>query len=561
MKISGLQTPDTPQLPPIPWEEYPRPQLRRDSYLCLNGWWDFGESPEEFIKSYPEKILVPFPPESPLSGIRRGHKKGNFLHYRRTFILPEGFLQDKLLLHLGAVDQKAWVKVNGHLATIHEGGYLPIDLDITDMIHPGENELQVLGIDALDKTYPYGKQTDKPKGMWYTPFSGIWQTVWLESVPRHYIRSLRISTTAKVVTMEVSGGLEDKLLTHDGKPVHFRGDRVTIVTAGSRLWSPEDPYLTYFTLESGGDRVESYFALRTLETKVVDGKPRLCLNGKPYFFHGLLDQGYWPDGLVLPATPQGLTRDILAAKKLGFNTLRKHIKVEPELFYYECDRLGMVVWQDMVNNGSYYYVRDTVLPTLGWKKRDDRKFRVRQETKRRFLDHAESTVKHLYNHPCICQWTIFNEGWGQFDSDWVTREFWKWDHSRLIDSCSGWFAQRENPMESLHIYFKPVTLRRCRKPIAVTEFGGFVYKIREHSLSRGKTYGYGKCKTREDFGKMFLELYEKQIVPAIPKGLCAAIYTQLTDVENECNGLLTYDRQVCKVDEEPMCRLAEKLKI
>ena len=561
MKEPDLQTPDTPNLGPVPWARYPRPQLRRDSYLCLNGWWDFGESPEEFIRSYPERILVPFPPEAPLSGIRRGHKKGNFLHYRRYFTLPEGFMQDKLLLHLGAVDQKAWIKVNGHLAAIHEGGYLPIDLDITDMIRPGQNELQVLAIDDLDRSYPYGKQRAKPKGMWYTPFSGIWQTVWLESVPRDYIRSLRISSTAKVATIEVTGGGEDKLLTYDGKTVHFRGDRVTIVTDGSRLWTPENPRLTEFTLESGGDTVHSYFALRTLETKVVDGIPRLCLNGKPYFFHGLLDQGYWPDGLVLPATPEGLRRDILTAKSLGFNTLRKHIKIEPELYYYECDRLGMIVWQDMVNNGSYSYLRDTVLPTLGWQKRSDSKRAVDSQTRQRFLDAARKMVEHLYNHPCICQWTIFNEGWGQFDADQVTRQLRKWDRSRLIDSCSGWFAQQENPMESLHVYFKPVEVHPGRKPVALTEFGGAVYKLRDHSLSRGKTYGYGKCTSREAFEKAFLELYEKQILPAIPRGLCAAIYTQLTDVENECNGLVTYDRQVCKVDEEPMRRLAAQLRI
>ena len=561
MKDAFLKTPETDSVGDIPWQDYPRPQLRRDSYLCLNGLWDFAVSREEFIPAYPQKIRVPFPPESPLSGVVGGHKKGEFLHYRRFFTLPEGFVQDRVLLHLGAVDQKAWVKVNGRLATIHEGGYLPIDLDITEMLRSGENELQVLAVDDLDKSYPYGKQTDKPKGMWYTSFSGIWQTVWLESVPRDYIRSLRISTTAKVVTIEVQGGLEDKILTYDGKTVHFRGDRVTIVTDGQNLWSPENPKLTFFTLESGGDTVHSYFALRTLEIKQAGGKPRLLLNGKPYFFHGLLDQGYWPDGLVLPASPQGYRRDILGAKELGFNTLRKHIKVEPELFYYECDRLGMIVWQDMVNNGSYYYVRDTALPNLGFQKRDDKAFRVSRDVKEKFLTQAEQTVKHLYNHPSICQWTIFNEAWGQFDADEVTQKFQLWDRSRLIDSTSGWFQQRKNPMESLHIYFKPVKLPRSRKPIALTEFGGIVCRIREHSVSKGKPYGYGQCKTREEFQKRFLELYETQIVPAIAQGLCACIYTQISDVENEVNGLFTYDRRVCKLEKEPMQELAKKLRI
>ena len=561
MKEFTLQTPDTPNVGQIPWQEYPRPQLKRSSYLCLNGLWDFCESSEEFVKEYGEKILVPFPPESPLSGIQRGHQKGNFLHYRRFFTLPEGFVKDRVLLHLGAVDQKAWVKVNGHLATIHEGGYLPIDIEITDMLRPGENELQVLAIDDLDKSYPYGKQTDKPEGMWYTPFSGIWQTVWLESVPKNYIHSLRISTAGKVVTIEVRGGLEDKILSYDGKTIHFRGDRVTIITDGSKMWTPDTPHLTYFTLQSGADTVESYFALRNLDTRYVEGKSRLCLNGEPYFFHGLLDQGYWPDGLVLPATPEGYCRDIQAAKDLGFNTLRKHIKVEPELFYYECDRMGIIVWQDMVNNGSYYFYRDTALPTIGIKSFNDTKFRVEDVVKHRFTDHAKQTVEHLYNHPCICQWTIFNEGWGQFEADRITRELLSWDRSRFVDSTSGWFRQKENPMESLHVYFKAVSVPRCRKPVAITEFGGYVWKVKDHSFHRGKTYGYGKYKTREEFQKALVELYEKQIVPGIAKGICATIYTQLTDVENECNGLLTYDRQVCKLDKDVMQALAAKLKI
>lgn len=556
-----LQTEDAPFVTETPWQDYPRPQMRRESYVNLNGFWDFALADGDDIAQYPGKILVPFPPEAPLSGIPQPFRnQGKPLRYRRFFTLPEGFRKDRVLLHFGAVDQVATVYVNQQTAGTHEGGYLPFTLDITRFLREGANELTVVARDDLDPHFPYGKQAKTPGGMWYTPFSGIWQTVWLESVPRDYIRSVRVDAGTDRFTVAVDGTLLSRHLIFGDRIIPFRGNSVTVPVEDPHLWSPEDPYLYRFSVVMGEDRVESYFALRSLEQKTVDGIPRLCLNGKPFFFHGLLDQGYFPDGLCLPATPDGYRKDILAAKRLGFNTLRKHIKIEPEQFYYECDRLGMIVWQDMVNSGKYRFLRDTALPTLGWKRRDDTRFRVPDETRRFFEQHMLRTAEHLGSHPCICQWTVFNEGWGQFASDRLCAMLLHHDGSRFVDAASGWFSQKHNPLTSLHVYFRRFKMPKSEKPVALTEFGGFVWKEEPHSLVPGKAYGYRSFGSIRDYRKSLLRLYREEILPAIPKGLCAAVYTQLTDVENECNGLFTYDRKVCKVSEEDFRRLAGELK-
>ena len=549
--MQKLYTAEGRSLPESPWDAYPRPQLRRRDWLCLNGTW--------VLKSGKicTEILVPFCPESLLSGVRQAPQIGAEMLYRRHFAVPGSWIGRRILLHFGAVMRDATVLVNGQMLCRHENGYLPFSVDITDALLPGQNELCVRTRNDLDRRFPWGKQRVKRGGMWYTPCSGIWQTVWLEPVPETYIRSLGIVCGADWVEI-AADGISDGIITLDGREYSLSNGKAKISLSDPRLWSPEDPYLYSFTVSSGEDRVESYFALRTLSTETLHGIPRLCLNGKPYFFHGLLDQGYWSDGLYTPAVPQAFEKDILAMKSLGFNTLRKHIKLEPERFYYDCDRLGMIVFQDMVNNGEYRYFRDTVLPTIHIKKRSDRRLNPDAETRRIFLDAMEKTVRLLKNHPCICLWTVFNEGWGQFCADDAYRKLKAVDDSRFVDSTSGWFHQSRSDVDSLHIYFGKLCLGKQRLPQLLSEFGGFVWKLSDHSFNTEKTYGYRIYKTQRDFIKGLQQLYGS-LIPLAEQGLCGAIYTQVSDVEDETNGLFTFDRAVLKVSPEELKAFAGQL--
>ena len=543
-----------------PWQAYPRPQLKRDSYLNLNGKWDFTVSDEaELPKNYDKTILVPFCPESLLSGISQHFPEGASLWYRRKLILPEGFRKDRVLLHFGAVDQYAEIYINGTLAGSHTGGYEAFTVDITDYLQE-ENELVVRAVDDLrSKVLPYGKQTMKRGGMWYTPVSGIWQTVWAESVPENYIRSLDIQADCQKAVITIEPALSGEILL-DGKKYPLIDGKAEIAPEDPKLWSPEHPYLYYFTVKTDQDQVESYFALRSLEIKKVGQYPRLCLNGKPYFFHGLLDQGYWSDGIYTPADPEGFQRDIFAMKALGFNMLRKHIKVEPEQFYYDCDRWGMIVFQDMVNNGDYSFFRDTALPTVGFQKLRDTQMHKDAATRQAFRDGMAATVRQLKNHPCICCWTIFNEGWGQFDSDNMYDELKKLDDTRFIDTTSGWFRRKKSDVESLHIYFGSwKKLKACEKPLVLSEFGGYCYSVKDHIFNPEKAYGYKSCKSLTDFNRDLQTLYREKVLPAAEQGLCAAVYTQVSDVEDEINGLLTYDRKACKTDGDELRTIAQKL--
>ncbi len=544
----------------IPWTVYPRPQMKRDSYLNLNGFWEFTAG-----KLYADRFRVPFCPESRLSNIATHFPEGTPLSYRRSFVLPEGFHKGRVLLHIGAADQIAEVTVNGHKIGRHEGGYEAFCFDITDALtDPAVELFNILNItcwdDLRDQTFPYGKQVRKRGGMWYTPVSGIWQTVWLESVPETYIQKVKVENRGYSVKISVTPALEGTVTVPELGVFPLENGVVTITPEAPKLWSPESPYLYDFTVECGQDRVESYFAIRCLEIKEVAGFKRLCLNGKPYFFHGLLDQGYWPDGLLTPPAPECYAEDILAMKNLGFNTLRKHIKVEPEEFYYQCDKLGMVVFQDMVNNGPYSFFRDTALPTLGVQKLDDRNLHRDKATRKRFLDAMAATVEQLGSHPCICYWTIFNEGWGQFDSDHVYEAFKKLDDTRFIDTTSGWFRRKKTDVDSRHVYFKPVKLRAGDKPLVLSEFGGYSYKPEGHVFNTEQTYGYGKFENEKEFADAVEKLYLTEVLPAWHKGLCAAIYTQVSDIEDETNGFLTYDRKVCKVDAQRMQTIGEIFK-
>ena len=551
----------------IPWEEHPRPLLKRDSFLNLCGWWKFsvrqnGEQVEQKI----DRIRVPFVPESRLSGINRHFFEGAELVYEREVEIPEGFREDRLLLHIDGADQHARVYVDDRLFAVHDGGYGHFDVDITDA-----NVFFVLKIVITDnlknQAEPYGKQTVRPGGMWYTPFSGLWQPVWIESVKEEYVHTIQIRTDlrqAYIDTKDSSHFGEIRVKTPLGDQCFSLNEGKGIVRLPSsaiRLWTPEDPYLYEFHLTlTGGDELSSYFALRKIECGMgEDGVPRILLNGKPYFFHGLLDQGYYSDGLCTPADPSVYGDDIRSARELGFNTLRKHIRIEPDLFYAQCDRIGMIVFQDMVNNGDYSFLRDTVLPNVGFARRNDRQLHKDPVHRKTFLRRMEETVEQLGSFPCILYWTIFNEGWGQFDSVSVCEKLRQLDPDRIIDAASGWFDQGAGDVTSVHVYNRRYHFRRSDRPVIVTEFGGYSYGVKGHRAHSKKEYGYGKMKSLEKFTNRVEKLYLSEIVPAIPQGLCGSIYTQLSDVEEEINGILTYDRRVKKLEKEPMRRIAEKI--
>lgn len=545
-----------------PWNEYPRPQLKRDSFFCLNGEWDFAITKEgRPPKIYNEKILVPFPPESRLSGIERRVTKDDRLYYRRKFTLPDGFMKDRLLLRFGAVDRLCKIEINGKPAGAHNDGYLPFFSDITELVTDGENEIVVSVTDDLSPIYPYGKQKNKRGGMWYTPVSGIWQTVWLESVPKNYIRSIRLDPTVTDVKITIDCDSTHKkiTLTDSGEVFEFDSSVTVIKPENPHVWSPEDPFLYRFRIETENDTVESYFALREVGTVYQNGVARLSLNGKPYLFNGLLDQGYYPDGIFLPATKEGYEDDIKLAKRLGFNTLRKHIKLEPAIFYYLCDLYGICVFQDIINNGRYSFIRDTALPTIGFKRRSDTLLHKNEKSRKAFLSCMTGTVNTLYNYPSVVYYTIFNEGWGQFSADTVYRKLTSLDNSRIVDATSGWFWQNKSQVDSYHVYFKDLSVNcDTPRPVVISEFGGYSHRVQGHLFGK-KNYGYKRFQSREDFEKAVLELYQNQALPLVEKCVSALIYTQISDVEDETNGFVTYDRKFLKIDDEKLREIAEKM--
>ncbi|MBR3811382.1 MAG: glycoside hydrolase family 2 [Agathobacter sp.] len=536
------------------WQSYPRPQLKRDSYENLNGTWELNG----------QKIQVPFAPSSSLSeynGII-----GENLTYKTIFEIPEGFIKERVLLHFGAVDEVANVYVNDIHVGKHEGGYLHFSFDITHAIKTqGKNELRVEVEDTLSRVYPYGKQSKKRGGMWYTPISGIWQTVWMENVPADYIEDIRLTPSMEDVEICVLGTVKGFHATvFDGEKViieqSFTENKGKLTIPNPKLWDTKHPHLYDLIIKAGEDEIQSYFALRTVEIKKVDGVSRVCLNNKPIFMHGILDQGYYEDGIYLPEDEEEYTKDILRMKELGFNMLRKHIKIEPEKFYYECDKKGMLVIQDMVNNGGYNYILDTVLPTIGFKKRNDCKGRYQDdECKKVFKWHMKDTLRDLYNHPCIIGYTIFNEGWGQFESDRMYELAKSVDATRLYDTTSGWFAQKKSDFDSEHIYFRAKELHAKERPMFLSECGGFTYAVEGHMYNSEKSYGYGACQSKEELTDRIVDMYEKMVLPGIRGGVCGCVYTQVSDVEDEINGMYTYDRQVCKVNTEKMKTLAARL--
>ena len=553
--------------------EYPRPQMRRDSYLNLNGRWEYAiTDSDELPLRWDGTILVPFSPESALSGVGRTLRPGETLWYRREVTVPEGFLprDGRLLLHFGAVDQEAAVYLNGVLLGSHTGGYNAFTLDATDALGP-RNILVVRVHDVTDAGFhSRGKQKTRRGGIWYTPQSGIWQTVWMEAVPRHYIESLRIVPLFDQSTVEVTVRCAQPLqceATVDGRTVPFTsGEPARIPMPDFRAWSPEDPFLYDLTVTLGEDRIESYFGMRKIEVRADrGGVMRLFLNGEPYFHSGLLDQGYWPDGLYTAPSDEALIFDIRTAKAMGFNLLRKHIKVEPMRWYYHCDRLGMLVWQDMPSGGGKYRFSTVTLPLVTGVHRRDNRYRAfaraSSQGRAEYMDELEEMVLQLFNAPSVALWVPFNEGWGQFDSTRVMERLRALDPTRPVDPASGWHDQGAGDLRSLHVYFKPFRFRRDRRgrALALSEFGGYNLRVDGHCFSQ-KDYGYRRLPDAAALWRDFARLYERQVLPAVPRGLCAAVYTQLSDVEDELNGLMTYDRRVVKLDAEDVRELNDRLR-
>jgi hypothetical protein len=556
--------------------EYPRPQFQRQSYYTLNGAWEYAFTPLGMQTPPPRfdgTILVPFSPESELSGVKRPLLPSECLWYRRYVETPAGFdsNQEDLILHFGAVDQFAEVRVNGMSVVNHAGGYLPFSAVVTEFFpQGGAAEVVVRVRDETDTScWSRGKQCSKPGGIWYTPQSGIWQTVWMERVPKRRIESLRITPLFDEKAVELlvwtnCGGTGSihfgmtEIAFSDGIPV-----RIPLVEFTP--WSPENPKLYDFTLSMERDRVESYFAMRKFGVgKDTEGKPRLFLNNEPYFHSGVLEQGYWPDGLYTAPSDEAMVYDISLMKSMGFNMLRKHIKIEPLRWYYHCDRLGMLVWQDMVNGGGRYGTFAISAPlVLGNSHPDsDYAYFAREEVRGReaYTRELRETVRHLYNVCSLAMWVPFNEGWGQFDANRAVEEIRALDSTRTIDHASGWHDQKGGDVKSLHVYYKPYRFApdALDRAVVLSEFGGYSHHIPEHSFCP-KEFGYKRCKTPETLLKDFERLYEREVIAAKGKGLAAAVYTQLSDVEQETNGFVTYDREVVKFDAARVRVINEKL--
>ena len=554
----------------IPHGEHPCPQAMRENVECLNGEWDFYKQGVDGKRSFEGKILVPFSPETLNSGVEEGFslENGEKLVYTRSFDVSKEWLLGVVRLHFGAVDSECEVFVNGKRVGAHKGGYTAFSLDIQGSLKAGENELKVVCADnALYNGGAFGKQSLKRGGIWYTPQSGIWQTVWLEAMPNEYIETPKILTNAFEKTVSIIGEKDEEreiTVFDKGKEILRKTYRKEITLSYDfELWSPENPKLYDFTItNAAGDKLCSYFGVRSFgKAKDNTGKTRLTLNGKPYFFNGVLDQGYWSDGMLTYPSDKAAIDELKTLKAMGFNTIRKHIKIEPMRWYYHCDRLGLVVWQDFVNGGGdYKFTHIAAFPFLGIKHRDDDyKYFGRENPSGRaeFAQMVDETLAQLGNCTCIGVWVIFNEGWGQFDSAQWTEYVRGKDGSRIIDSVSGWHDQgvEKTELKSLHTYYTPLKVPKDNRAVVLSEFGGYSRKIDGHVFDANKEFGYKKFKTDEELLSALKKLYLEKLKPLIKKGLCGAIYTQVSDVEEEINGLFTYDRKIVKVPIEEMSKI------
>ncbi|WP_428770833.1 sugar-binding domain-containing protein [Treponema sp. HNW] len=573
-----------------PLNEYPRPQLVRANWQCLNGLWDYAitessviTETEKIPETWDGTITVPFSPESLLSGVGKQLLPGQTLWYRRALSFEKCKADERLLLHFGAVDQHCTVYVNGHKAGTHSGGYWPFYFDITDYISSGKTEIKLCVTDDTDTAdEAYGKQTLNRGEIWYTGQSGMWQTVWCEKVPASYIENIKITPRFKEAAVELElfiGGSGSAPLdanpplgsntssTGNASVTIFDGDKAVAkglfqnncalvkMPDDFKSWSPESPFLYDLEINAGKDTVRSYFGMR--EFGILDSKagPVLSLNGKPIFHHGLLDQGYWSDGMYTAPSDEAVIWEIKTLKNMGFNMLRKHIKIEPLRWYYHCDKIGMLVWQDFVSGGGPY--KDFVVkyaPWLGFNFKDGKSRyalhgRTSEAGRKNFMRDAERTIDLLYGITSLAVWVPFNEGWGQFDAADTAVLVRNKDATRLIDHASGYFDQGAGDFHSYHIYYKSFRPKRdrFRRVLALTEFGGFSLPIAGH-MSSDMLFGYKMFADKKALNEGIKRLYEQDVFPAIAKGLSASIYTQVSDAEDEINGIFTYDRRETKLE-------------
>ena len=554
-----------------PLSDYPRPQFYRDSYKSLNGYWDYKiTKTPEIPANFDGKILVPFSPETKLSEVNHILQPDEYLYYRLLFTLDDFEVKDKVFIHFLAVDQIADVYLNGTYLGKHVGGFLPFTFEIKKLLKE-ENELIVRVQDFTDTSYlSRGKQKLEHGGIWYTPQSGIYFPVFIESVPLEYVEDLKITpdidneeivlnvkSSASTVIVNVFDTIQE---IETNKDVHIKANKM-------RLWSPEDPYLYTIKVSTTRDDVFSYFAMRKFSIlKDEAGILRLGLNNKPYFMKGVLDQGYYHDGLLTPSSYDSYVKDIKLVKSLGFNMIRKHIKIEIPRWYYECDKQGIIVWQDFVNGGETYKFSTIAFPLIFNIHHNDRNYkkfsRLNEQGRNEAIQEFKNTLQYLYNVPSIGLWTIFNEGWGQFDSKEIYSEMKKLDHTRLFDHASGWHDQGISDVKSYHVYFKPFKLRKNKnsqeRAVILSEFGGFVLKIDGHMMEGNHVYK--SFKTREEWLEKYKSSIQHDVIENIPKGLSVIVYTQLSDVEEELNGFITFDREVLKVEPDAIKKINDDIK-
>jgi len=587
-----IQTPWQPDRP-TPFPEYPRPQHRRERWLNLNGLWDYairpmgGGPPEK--EEYDGKILVPFPVESQLSGVEKPLQPIDTLWYRRSFHMPDAWEGERILIHFGAVDFNCRLWINDLEIGDHHGGYLPFSFDITHALKPGANEILLAVCDPTDSgLQERGKQVLKPEGIWYSAVSGIWQTVWLEPLPETYIEDFSVTPNIDENEIEVEVGLsanqdfidfEVEIVLMDQSELVTRtvcevGQTAYLRIEQPKLWSPDMPHLYGLIIslikdEVVVDEVSSYAALRKFSlVRDEQGYLRFGLNNQPLFLYGPLDQGYFPDGLYTPPNEEAMLFDLEYTKDIGCNMVRKHVKVEPARWYYHCDQLGLIVWQDMPNGGFPDKPWQATLSMVLGRSQSDRrglKRFGRQDPVNRayFKAQLKGMIDYLYNFPCIAVWVPFNESWGQFHAKEIANWVKELDTTRLVDHASGWFDQGGGDFLSKHVYVKKLSLPRKMKNRAfvLSEFGGYSLQILGHLWDADHKFGYKFFDTKEELTQAYLELLQNQLIPLIPKGLAAAIYTQTTDVETEVNGFLTYDRKVEKMDVEGIKKIHRKLKL
>ena len=556
-----------------PLSEYPRPQFKRDSYICLNGYWEYAIRTIESIPDvFDGQILVPYSPETEKSGVNKTVTPKDYLFYRLRYEIPQDFIKDKVILHFGAVDQIAELFINGNFVMKHVGGFLPFSCDIKPYLEDNKLEIILRVQDTTNSSYhSSGKQSLNPGGIWYKPQSGIYMPVWMESVKLGYIEKIKITPDIdkNIVKLQFISDEKTAKVELNGEIYDVKANEENIINVmWVKLWTPENPYLYNFKIYNSVDKVESYFAMRKVSlTKNKKGQFVIALNNEECFMKGVLDQGYYQDGLLTPNSDEDYINDINLIKSLGFNVSRKHIKIESLRWYYHCDRLGLLVWQDFVNGCTKYDFWLNQVPLFVRYKISDQKYKKffreneegRKETYQEFLD----TIDLLYNSPCIVLWTIFNEAWGQFDAKEIYEKLKEVDNTRLYDHASGWHDQGSSDVKSMHIYKWKVKVPSTRKiknrAYVCSECGAYILDKRLKEAKKKEGFIYLLFNNKEDFQKEYVRFITQEIIPAKRAGMSAFIYTQLSDVEEEMNGFVTYDRKEIKVDVGKIKEINDKI--